>query len=159
MEDIVRVHQTSCPSLSRPLHAQLSLDGVQESKSGGVSLDTYSLNFMSCRTVYPFKIVRPCNKHKYNEQRHIKQTIDDLNDNHVIIDDGIFDNPKRAVVRCALSHSARYGCEYCESAAQHYIDPVLEEQVKNNILKIDQKKRRQNVNSFIFMKFHLLLLH
>ena len=75
MEDVVSMHSEKCPSFVRPPHVQMSLDGVQESKSGGYSLDTYSLNFNGCRNVYPLKLIKPCNKFKYNEQNLLRKLL------------------------------------------------------------------------------------
>lgn len=131
------LHSRICPSFTQPAHIQFSLDGVQESKSGGFSLDTYSLNFIGCRNVYPIKIIRPCNKHKYDEQRPIHDTINEINRNRLILNDAIFDNPKRSIVRCAQSHSAKFACEYCESSATSYVDKKLHDSVNKSLKNLD----------------------
>jgi hypothetical protein len=52
IQDVVLFHQRvhgetgrGCPGL----HAEMSLDGIPETKSGGVSLDVLSIRFRSCR--------------------------------------------------------------------------------------------------------------
>ena len=65
---------------------------------------------------------------KYDEQRHILKTLNDLLP-HCTLKTGIFDNPKRSIARCALNHAASYACEYCESRATMLTKPV---QMTNN---------------------------
>ena len=132
--DILLLHNLTCfSSQNQHPRVQLSLDGVQESKSGGYSLDTYCISFENCRNVYPIKIMKAMNKHKYDEQRPIKSIINEINVNNLVITDGIFDNPKRSIVRCAMSHSAMYACEYCVSPAISYIDNNVQKNVTSKI--------------------------
>ena len=123
MKDVKRIRDKVCPSKSTMV--QLNLDGVQESKSSVVSLDIYSIAFNKCRSIYPLKIIRPTNKFKINEQDEIAKVLRDINANELFIYCGIFDNPKRSVVRCAKSHSGYYACEYCECPAKLLITDIL----------------------------------
>ena len=106
---------------------QLSLDGVQEANSSLVSLDTYSICFNHCRSVYPFKIIKPTNKYKVDEQQQIASVLEDINRNDLIIYCGVFDKMKRSVVKCTMSQSSYYPCEYCESRAK-----LFKEVIKHN---------------------------
>lgn len=117
MEDVKRIHKEYCKCFNTTL--DLSLDGVQESKSSSLSADVFSVSFKNCRTVYPVRIIRPINKFKVDEQVQIKAVVDDINNNNCCIHCAVFDNPKRSDVRCALSHGASYACEYCEAKAQY----------------------------------------
>ena len=101
---------------------QLSLNGILEAKSSFTSLDVYSLAFNHCRSVYPVRIIRPCEKYKYDEQMELKKVLDDINDNNYILDCGFFDNLKRAIIRCAKNHAGKYACEYCFNGAITYLD-------------------------------------
>ena len=114
---------------------QLSLDGVQESKSSVVSLDTYSLCFNHCRNIYPLRIIRPNNKFKVDEQEQIAQVLEDINSNDLIIYCGVFDKMKRSVVKCTMSQSSYYACEYCESPAHLFIDINESEGAPNSTKK------------------------
>ena len=96
---------------------QLSLDGVQESKSSTASLDTYSIQFEGCRNIYPIRLIRPCDKFKYDEQDQLKEVLEDINENNFVIDCAIFDNLKRSTARCSKNHAARHPCEYCFNGA------------------------------------------
>lgn len=100
----------------------MSLDGVQESKSSFNCLDTFSVKFHKCRNVYPIRIIKPCERFRYDEQEQIGQVLGDINDNELEIDCAVLDNPKRADVKCAKTASAKFGCEYCENVAISYVD-------------------------------------
>ena len=97
---------------------QLSLDGVQESNSSLVSLDTFSICFNGCRNIYPVRIVKPINKYKIDEQEQILRVVEDINANGLILHSCVLDKPKRSVLKCALSQSAYHACEYCECPAE-----------------------------------------
>ena len=101
---------------------QLSLDGVQESKSSLNTLDTYSIKFNHCRSIYPIGLIKPCHRFKYDVQEQLKRVLDDINDNEVIMDCAVLDNPKRSDLKCAKTASAKFGCEYCENCAVFYVD-------------------------------------
>ena len=102
-----------------------SLDGVQESKSTNTSIDTYCVKFSNCRNIFPFKLVRPNEKYKYNEQEELLDAIEDINSSEIQIDTGVMDNPKRSVVRMAKSSSGKCGCEYCEAFALSFKDNTM----------------------------------
>lgn len=93
------------------------MDGVMESKSSTNSLDCYSMKFNNCRNIYPICIIKPCEKYKIDTQEHLKRVLKDINDNGLVINSAIFDNPKRSDVRCAKCASAKFGCEYCVNCA------------------------------------------
>ena len=114
-------HRHACPSITEPPRVQLSLDGVQESKSSSHSLDIYCIKFRGCKHVYPIKIVRACGKYKYDEQEEIRDVISDINEANIKITTGVFDKPKSSVMKCCKSRAATYPCEYCECPAVLYI--------------------------------------
>ena len=92
-----------------------------ESKSSTNSLDLYSVKFENCRTIYPIRIIRPCNRFKYDEQAQLQEVLDDINENEFEIDCAVCDNPKRSTITCIKAHSARNACQYCENCAVTYI--------------------------------------
>ena len=102
-----------------------SLDGVQESKSANTSIDIYSINFKSCRNIYPIKLVRPNNRFKYDEQQEIADLLSDINSTKMVLDTAVGDNPKRSNLRNAKSCSGTHGCEYCESPAIYFKDDTM----------------------------------
>ena len=118
-----KIHNVICDNhKNHSPEVQLSLDGVLEAKSSFNSLDTYSIKFLDCQNIYPIRIVKPCEKYRYDEQEQLREVLQDINDNDLVIDSAVFDNPKRSNVRCAKSACAKFGCEYCESCAVSFID-------------------------------------
>ena len=134
IEDLIKIHYSLCPEHEEhdPI-VQLSFDGVQESKSSSTSFDTYSLKFNHCQNIYPIKIIRPCDKYKYDAKQEFQKVLDSLNDNEVIIDCAVGDNPKRSFFRCAKCHGAKYACEYCQNFAVYFIGN------KKNLSTIEKK--------------------
>lgn len=119
----MKVHYSLSPDHEKhPPIVQLSLDGILESKSSLNSLDVYSLKFNHCRNIYPIRIIKPCEKYKYNEKQELQNVLADINANGIVIDCVVFDQPKRSFARCAKCFSAKYPCEFCESCAVSYID-------------------------------------
>ena len=83
-------------------------------------MDTYSISFNHCRNIYPIRLIKPCEKYKYDEQLELKNVLADLNEHGVIIDCGVFDAIKRSTVLCIKGHAAKNPCQYCESSAVPY---------------------------------------
>ena len=121
MKDILRIHHAINPDHRAHSHVmQLSLDGILESKSSLNSIDTYSVKFSNCRNIYPIRLIRPCEKYKYDEQVELKSVLSDINSNGITIECGVFDAIKRSTVLCIKGHSAKFPCQYCESCAVLY---------------------------------------
>ena len=126
-QDVLKLHQEICPSTTEEnTLANISLDGVQESNSSSFSLDIYCLNFHGCRHVYPIRLIKPYEKFRYDEQEELQNVVDDVNEADFTIYTGVFDNPKRSVVKNVKSHAARHPCEYCECPAVNYIDETMQ---------------------------------
>ena len=119
---MIKIHYSICPDHEqyRPI-TQLSLDGVLESKSTFNSLDTYSLKFNHCRNIYPIRIIKPCERFKYDEQNHLREVLSDINDNDVIIDCVVLDKIKRSTVTCTKNHASKFPCEYCQNSAVTFL--------------------------------------
>lgn len=66
--------------------------------------------------------MRPCEKYRYDEQVELRNVLDDINDNVVVIDCAVCDSPKRCTLACKKAHSAKNACEYCENCAVTCID-------------------------------------
>ena len=86
------------------------------------TLDVYSIKFTGCRNIYPLRIIKPCEKFKYDEQEQLFKVLSELSANDVVINCAIFDNLKRAIIRLAKNHAAKFACEYCENFATPFID-------------------------------------
>ena len=130
----------------------MSLDGVQESNSSVASLDTYSITFNHCRSVYPLKIIRPHEKHKYDEQSHLREVLSDINENNVVIDCAVFDKIKRSTVTCTKNHASKFPCEYCQNCAVSYVHcnpkslQIIQKRYKIQENKIKQKIEQLEAN-------------
>ena len=115
-----------------------------------MSLETFSINFNKCRNIYPIRIIRPCNKFKVDEQLQIKSVLDEINDNGLCIYCAVFDKLKRTVAKCSLSHSAYFGCEYCECPAKLYSHPDATKTKKHLVWPYETRKGKlRTVNSVI----------
>ena len=110
------------------------MDGIMESKSSGNSLDCYSVKFNQCRSIYPIRLIKPCDKYKFDVQKQLQEVLNDLNENNVVIDSAVFDNPKRSDVRCAKCASAKFACEYCVNCAESFVH------INNKSMNMIQKK-------------------
>ena len=122
ISDLIKIHHFICQNheQQQPI-VQLSLDGIMESKSSLVSLDTYCLKFEGCRNIYPIRIVRPCNRYKYDELKIVQEVLTEINENDLVIDCTVMDKPKRSMSKCLKSSAAKFPCEYCENAAVHCV--------------------------------------
>lgn len=146
MRDVVQIRRENCPRHEEPLTAQLSLDGVQESRSTSVSLDVYSVQVGNCRDIYPLKIVRPVNKFNLSYKPQLESLLKNLNEWKVAIDAFIADNLKRSNIREFLNHASNFACEYCTSKAVQYSEMNLkaEEEKKKILLQIKQFEKEIN---------------
>ena len=141
IKDLKKIHYWICEdhSHNEPI-IQLSLDGVQESRSSLTSLDTFSLKFNHCRNIYPFCIIRPCGKYKYDEQAEIERVLKDINENDIVIDCAVLDKPKRSTVLCEKGHSAKFPCEYCENCAVTHLSQNKKSKKDNELNKSGKKQ-------------------
>ena len=88
---------------------------MSESKSSSVSLDLYSTKSLTCKSVFPHRLVRPLKKGSVNNRDQLSALLADINSTESEIWHYIADNLKRANAKEALNHAARFGCEYCFS--------------------------------------------
>lgn len=144
MKHVKEIHERKCPKQDCS-ELQLSLDGVQESKSSTQSIDVFSVAFAKCNKVYPIRLIKPINKYKYDEQAHIKEVISDINSCTCIITETILDNPKRAIMHCALGHAATFACEYCEAQAV-LIKASIEEKAIKKTFELKKKNIEKTID-------------
>ena len=116
---------------------------MSESKSTSNSLDVYSIKFNGCRDIFPVKIIRQISKNHVDHRSEFAAVLNDLLQNSLLLQCLIADNPKRAFLRFALQHSAKFGCEYCvESGVPFHL--ANEESDKPFIKKIQEQKTEIN---------------
>ena len=95
------------------MEVDLSLDGVHESKSSNVSLDVYTSRFHQCRTIYVHQIVRPLPRFKIDNQKYLRNFLNQIRDTQCLIKCIIGDSPKRSFIKGVKGHSSYHPCEYC----------------------------------------------
>ena len=144
------MHHRKCPN-SNVAEVHLSYDGVQESKSSSASIDIYSVSFPPCRKVYPLKLIRPTNRFKYEENHYAELVINEINESDSVLRAIVLDNPKRSLIRRALSHSASYTCEYCEGKAVS-VCKALSAHNLSAIKKKYQLRRKNIENTIMFLR-------
>ncbi len=94
----------------------LSLDGVPESKSGGVSIDVLSIKYENCRNVFTVAIMQPARKGLgLTEEIVLEPVLSRLAETHLSVRRIIADAPKRANLRGLKQHSSKFGCPYCKA--------------------------------------------
>ena len=142
MEDILRLNP--CPNLTNEIN--LSLDGVQESKSSSISTDVYSCTFKNCRNVFPLRLIRPINRYKFDGQDQLRQVLEDLSASGTLIHNIVCDNPKRCFLKMIMSHAAKFGCEYCESSAVH-VENINNFTEINTIYDLRKEKVKSQIQS------------
>ena len=103
-----------------------------------MSLDVYSFNIPTCRTVYPIKLIRSI-KFPPDGSPHLQAVTEDLSENYTITK-FIGDNPKRSFVRNALSHSSLFACEYCFGHAVRFRDCHTADTIKRKKCYLLQKE-------------------
>ena len=102
-----------------PLTSQavdLSMDGVQENNTSGVSLEIVSLRFKGCHHVYPVAIYRPNAQRQRVDsvQKLLMPVVHACLACGVKVDKIICDAPERAVVCSRINHNGYFACDLCE---------------------------------------------
>lgn len=122
---------------------QLSIDGVSETKSTSVSLDVFSIKFDGCRDIYPVKILRPLRKDSINQHEQLREVLEAIGEENLIIKNVVGDNPKRAFLRNSLQHSSKFACEYCFEGGVPF-SQTQPEGSSEIVKKIQNKKKELN---------------
>lgn len=103
------------------LKCDLSVDGIPESKSGGVSLDIVTMRFIDCSNVYPLAIMKPGKTAvRVKESIVLDRPVQEIAQAGVEVRAWVADAPKRASIKGSLSHAGTYPCDVC-FAPWHYV--------------------------------------
>ncbi len=117
LKEVVRLHEEVHPHGPDAEDFDLSLDGVPESKSSGLSIDILSLSFRSCRTVYTIAVLQPSRKAmQLPDSIILKNFLSQYESSGLRIRYVIADAPKRAPLQGLKQHSATFGCPYCKAS-------------------------------------------
>lgn len=74
----------------------------------------YSTKSLSCKNVFPHRIVRPLGKKVVDNKEQLRLFLNDVtSSNENQIKHYVADNPKRADAKGCMCASARHACEYC----------------------------------------------
>ncbi len=117
--DIVKLHDELHVNrgCTYGLEFDLSLDGIPESKSSGLSTDILSVKFADCRQVYTIAILQPSRKAmQLPDSIILAHFLAEYPQTSVRLRHVIADAPKRASLRGLKQHSATHGCPYCTAA-------------------------------------------
>ena len=92
----------------------VSVDGIPESRSSGLSIDVLCVRFVGCSSVYAVAIMQPWRKRLPGKDEAIfKHFLEDLPGSGLKIRRVIADAPKRAPLQGLKSHAANSSCPYC----------------------------------------------
>ncbi len=92
----------------------VSLDGVPESRSSGLSFDVLSVRFTDCESIYSIAVMQPGKKGMGSmDSITIQHLLQDLSQSDLRIRYVIADAPKRASLQGLKTHAGTFGCPYC----------------------------------------------
>ncbi len=113
-EGILKLYEELHPEAGRPAEMDLSLDGIPESKSSGLSTDILSVRFVGCRQVYTVAILQPARKAmQLADSIILERLLAEFPSTGLRLRRVIADAPKRASLQGMKQHSATYSCPYC----------------------------------------------
>ena len=101
----MEIHSKTCRGHGgqSPITVEMSIDGVNETKSTSRSLEIVSLKFMTCHQVYPCLISRPevfeKKRMKASLDVYIASILDEMEHLNVHIEKVVLDAPERAAAR------------------------------------------------------------
>jgi len=117
IKELYNLHKKMCPEqIEGKTRVTLSVDGVVENHSSGVSLEIYSIKFGKCRNIYPVVIYRPHRGRTVKGYKYLELLMPIINQvlaNGMKLDLIVCDAPVRAKIRRFLNHNGYFGCEYC----------------------------------------------
>ncbi len=114
LSDIYQWHCKAHPDGIASRIIDMSVDGVPESKSSGLSIDVLCVRFTDCRAIYPLVILQPWKKKLGGKDAlTLKPLLQELEQSGLSVRRIIADAPKRAPLQGLKSHAATSGCPYC----------------------------------------------
>ena len=113
VSDVIAFHANHCPK-GRPTSCLISIDGVQETNSGGVSADILSVSFLKCRHVYPLLMSRISNKDgKESYSELVAEAIEKLMECGVQLHAIVADAVAVAKILGMAGHMSLFSCRRC----------------------------------------------
>ena len=109
------------------LNVNLSIDGVSETKSTSRSLEVMSVQFETCREIYPCVILRPevfqKKAMKESFEAYIANFLEEMESENMKLNKVIVDAPERAYCRKQKSHGGFNSCDLCLANPESYRVP------------------------------------
>ncbi len=122
----------------------VSVDGVPESRSSGLSIDVLCIRFADCRNVYAVAILQPWKKRMSGKDAAILAPfLGDLPASGLKVRRIIADAPKRAPMQGLKSHAAKSGCPYCKA---HKINGQYPSSTMDHPLRTDADLRQEGAH-------------
>ncbi len=117
LEEVKTLHEQSHKRAVNLENIDISIDGIPESKSSGLSIDVLSIRFEGCDNIYSIGIIHPARKGlKGKDEILLRPFLAELEDSAFKVKKVIADAPKRAVLQGLKSHAGTFGCQYCKAA-------------------------------------------
>jgi hypothetical protein len=118
LKDLVKFHTRIHPDMNPSQHPiTISIDGVPESKSGGLTFDVFSVRFSGCRNIYPVRIVKTQKGAKVGFANFVNPVIAEIIECGLSVDYIVADAPMRAKILGMKQHGSYQGCGKCAAAA------------------------------------------
>lgn len=113
-EDVLRYHHGLHRSGTECYECDLSLDGVPECKSNGISLLIMSVQFTDCKNVYPVGILHAARRGMQLDRKIcLRRFVESANKLKVRVRHAIADAPERAKLIGMHMHSGNVCCQFC----------------------------------------------
>ncbi len=114
LDDIYAWHCKAHPTTVGSRIIDVSVDGVPESRSSGLSIDVLCVRFTDCRNLYCVAILQPWQKKLAGKDALILEPfLRDLPQSGLRVRRILADAPKRAPLQGLKSHAATSACPYC----------------------------------------------
>ena len=123
LEAVCELHSSLHGDCTGSPYFDLSLDGIPDNKSSGLSIDLLSLRFIDCRTVYTLAVLQPARKGMgIPDVVILDHFLEDYKESSKKLRRIIADAPKRAGLQGIKQHSGSYSCPYCtaKKVDKHY---------------------------------------
>ena len=114
------LHDRTCSrhaSGDKVIKVNMSIDGVSENQSTSRSLEVMSVQFETCKEIYPCVILRPevfqKKAMKESFEVYIAHFLEDMENENMQLNKVIVDAPERAYCRKQKSHGGFNSCDLC----------------------------------------------
>ena len=134
MAEVVQFHERCHTHPCNETQVILGTDGVAQSRSSNASLDVFTVEFVSCRTVYPIAVCKVFQNSATSKERSrknvmvakqlsldiLQEVAADLSRLGLRVTFFKCDAPKRAFIKNFQGHTSYFACEYCTLKAILY---------------------------------------